>query len=874
VVTTFRRVRLAVLLVLWPLAVAGQGPASSYDTPLPADLSSGPDLCAHAPCAEVLPKAERFSPRMGRPSYVEGYGRDGENGEALVGYVFLSTDIVDIPAYSGKPVVTLIGMDRTGTIVGTKILRHSEPILLVGIPETHLTRFVNQFVGKRAWDRVEIGRATAGGAAIGIDGISGATVTVIAANQVVMRSAHQVARQVGLVTAEPKAPAVFTGDAPLQDWPGLVRDGSVQRLQVRAADVGATDARDPLIDMHFGYLNAPVVGRSVLGEAAWSRLMARLGPHDHAIFVIGSGRESFKGSGFARGGIFDRVQVAQDVDTFTFRDTDYLNLYGIEAAGAPAFTESAIFIIRGESFSAAYPWSLIYLANTIDRATGARTFINFDREYWLHDRHLQGGRPRIATPQAVWVRIWSMRALEIALFTMLLVGVAVAHTFRDRLTRASSRRNTWPVEGVKYAAWIVSVGFVGFYLMAQPSITQVLTWFHALLFQWNWQLFLSEPFVFLFWVFIVVTVFVWGRGLFCGWLCPFGALTEMLHKLGSAIGLARVQFKLPALWHDRLKWVKYGVFGGLLGVSLVSMELAETLAEIEPFKTTFLIGLWNRSWPFVAFAGGLLGLSMLIERPFCKYLCPLGASLAMPSTFRWLGLKRKPACNSCSACAVRCGSQAIDRDGRIDHRECLLCLECMVLYTDDHSCPPLAQERKRREKAGLPATAIGADGYFVPLVMAAGGEAAVWPSRPKSTVDPRMQTDPVVPAWAAQPWTLRALGAEVWHHVWPVGPTTPGRRQWLYAVSAVMLSGTALVVGLAVAGRVAPVSIVGAVVGLSAWEAWVRRTSLPIVKEGPWWRQRYRSATWMDVLSYVGFKNLLIGATLFIVLKASGLLVL
>jgi NosR/NirI family nitrous oxide reductase transcriptional regulator len=54
----------------------------------------------------------------------------------------------------------------------------------------------------------------------------------------------------------------------------------------------------------------------------------------------------------------------------------------------------------------------------------------------------------------------------------------------------------------------------------------------------------------------------------------------------------------------------------------------------------------------------------------------------------------------------------------------------------------------------------------------------------------------------------------------------------------------------------------------------VRRTSLPIVKEGPWWRQRYRSATWMDILSYVGFKNLLIGSTLFVLLKAFGLLAL
>jgi NosR/NirI family nitrous oxide reductase transcriptional regulator len=40
----------------------------------------------------------------------------------------------------------------------------------------------------------------------------------------------------------------------------------------------------------------------------------------------------------------------------------------------------------------------------------------------------------------------------------------------------------------------------------------------------------------------------------------------------------------------------------------------------------------------------------------------------------------------------------------------------MILYTDDHACPPLAQERKRRERDGLLITPIGADGYFIPIV--------------------------------------------------------------------------------------------------------------------------------------------------------------
>ncbi|ANQ86271.1 transcriptional activator [Azoarcus olearius] len=701
---------LAICVLAAPLARA-----DAYDAKLPAELNTAPRLCDYAPCAEVLPGASAFSERKGRPFYVEGYAEEG--GERrLVGYVMLSTDITDIPAYSGKPVVTLIGMDAAGRFTGSRILKHSEPILLLGIPESALVRFNQQYLGKFVGDNIEIGQSRPEEEIIGLDAISGATVTVIAQNQVMMTSGAAVARQVGILerTVRPQARFRETGARP--DWAALVQEGSVKKLTVKPEQVGLARGDEPFIELWFGHLNQPDVGRALLGDAGWNNLMAQLKPGEQAIFVIRSaGKESFKGSGFVRGGLYDRVQVRQGQDAFTFRDLDYLNLYGLAAPGAPAFNESAIFIIRSDAFSAAYPWKFIFLGNRVDRETGARSFANFDSEYWLPAHYLEGGRPEVKKPAPPWLRVWQTRTVEIVAFVALLLAVGVVYAQRDRLTRASTRTNKWPVNAFKYTAWVISIGFVGFHLMAQPSITQVLTWFHALLFQWQWELFLTDPFIFLFWIFIIVTVFLWGRGLFCGWLCPFGSLSELLYKVGGAVGLKRFQFKLPKRWHHRLKWVKYGVFAGLLAVSVFSMQQAEMLAEVEPFKTTFLVGLLNRSWPYTLFAAGLLGLSIFTERPFCKYLCPLGASLAMPTTFRWFGLKRKQECTSCKACAVGCGSQAIDDDGRIDQRECLHCLDCMVLYTDDHACPPLVHERKRRSKAGLAITPIGADGYYIPI---------------------------------------------------------------------------------------------------------------------------------------------------------------
>lgn len=703
-------VLMAVLLALFSVPRAAL--ASMYDTVLSEELLHGPDLCAHAPCTDVMPAAQEFSKRKGMPAYVEAYAND--NGrKRVVGYVFLSTDIVDIPAYSGKPIITLIGMDTRGVITGVRILKHSEPILLAGIPESVLVTFIRQYHGKRAGTKLEIGQGRSG--VTGLDGISGATVTAIAENQVISRSAYDIARQVGIIKAEPRPPARFTKRDEKRDWAGMVEEGSIVRLQVDARDAGGIEDGRPYIDMYFGYLNVPSVGKSILGEQGYTRLMQDLKPHEHAIFIVANGQSSFKGSGFVRGGIYDRIQVRQDPASFTFRDTDYLNLYQMHAAGAPAFKESAIFILRSADFNPAWPWDLSFLANKVDAQKGTKVFAHFDREYWLPARYLEGGRPHVERPEAAWKAIWNARWLEIGVFVLILAATALIYSQRDRLVRKSRRKHKPWISIPRTLLWIASVGFIGFTLKAQPSITQVMTWFHSLIHQWKWELFLSDPFIFIFWWFIILTTLIWGRGLFCGWICPFGSLQHLAFKAGQWLGLKRFQKLLPKKLHDKLKWVKYAIFAVLVLVSFHSMELAETLAEIEPFKTAFLVGVWNRSWPFALFAGVILAISILSERPYCKYICPLGAGLAIPGKFRLFGLKRKSECQTCNACAAGCGSHAIDATGNIDQKECLLCLDCMVMYYDDHACPPLVRERKSRERHGLPLTPIDGKGYFIPL---------------------------------------------------------------------------------------------------------------------------------------------------------------
>lgn len=708
------KMKVSFWIVALVLLFAGMPPAfaSIYEQELPDQLFSQPEMCKWTDCAGVLPGATEFSARKGNPPYVEAYANDGRT-RVLQGYVFLSTDIVDIQGYSGKPIVTLIGMDTKGVITGVRVLKHSEPILLVGIPESKLLTFLHQYVSRFAGARFEIGHSDAGSTSL--DAISGATVTAIAENQLISRCAVAVASQVGIVkeTILPQArllPAVAR-----YGWQALVDMGAVQHLAVHASDVGAADTGSPYLDLYYGYLNAPAIGRSILGDYDYAQLMSRLKSGEQALFVVANGTESFKGSGFVRGGIYDRIQVRQGINAFTFKDSDYLNLYSLQASGAPSFNETGIFIVRSMKFSAAYPWKFVFLGHKIDKETGAKNFSAFNSPYWLPARFLQGGHPHVDEETPAWQNAWRAKRLQIGLFIGWAAAVMLFFATRDRWVRKAKRADKRWVSWPKTASWLIAIGFAGWYELAQPSITQVLTFVHSLFGGWNLGLFLSDPFIFVFWIVIAVTVFVWGRGLFCGWMCPFGSMSELLYKIARATGLKKLQRKLPMRLHNTLRKLKYVVFAVLLAVSFFSMPWAEKLAEIEPFKTTFLVGVMNRSWPFVLFWAIVVGASIFIERPFCKYLCPLGASLALPGRLRFLKLRRKPECTTCHACAAGCGSQAIDDAGRIDQMECMLCLDCMVLYYDEHTCPPLSKERKRREKQGLPLTPVGKDGHYIPI---------------------------------------------------------------------------------------------------------------------------------------------------------------
>ncbi len=666
--------------------------------------------------ADLNPSADRYGkPRSDLPAVPLLKGGD------TVGWAFLTSDFVSTTGYSGKPIHTVVGIDGDAVVTGLRLVEHAEPIVLIGIPERKIQALTQRYVGLDL--KVE---AEKEGSGHELEIISGATVTIIVIDDSIVRAGLKVARALGLGGLAPKAPPagpVYEIDTSLQDvrsWMDLSGDGAVRRLtldigQVNQAfrDIGdeAAAARpepgaatETFIDMQAALVSVPAIGLSLLGEAEYGNLTSELAAGEHAILVAGRGRYSFKGSGYVRGGLFDRIQVVQGDLSVRFRDKQHRRLGQIAAAGAPSFNELDLFRIPADSgFDPTRPWRLQLL---VQRAVGPikKSFLTFDMAYRLPGTYLReiptaatsALAPGIDTDDeaaakaALWQRIWRDRAVDIAILVTALVVLTVFFFFQLPLTR-----NETYVFWFRIGFMVFTLGWLGWYANAQLSVVNVLALANALANEFSWDAFLIDPLVFILWFSLAASLIFWGRGVFCGWLCPFGALQELLNR---AAKLCRIpQWTVPWALHERLWPIKYMIFLALFGLSLYSLPLAERFAEVEPFKTAIILK-FQRAWPFVAFVAVLLIAGLFVERFYCRYLCPLGAALAIPAkmrVFEWMNRYRECG-NPCQRCSAECMVQAIHPDGRISPNECLYCMHCQVLYQHDQKCPVCIKKRKRR----------------------------------------------------------------------------------------------------------------------------------------------------------------------------------
>ena len=697
-------------------------------------LSSSGSRAAEAPsltlARDVFPGAEGVGAFAGEPPAAEVL-----IGGRLAGYLLSTRAVLDSVGYSGRPFDVVVGLDLEGRITGAKLMEHNEPVLVVGVAPADLDAFIAQFRGLPVEATTHL-RDSSGEA--GVDVISRATVSSVLFADAILRAARTVAISRGIVEPPARTAGLDLDRFEKMDWAELNEAGLVSRLLLTNGDIaralvergrpqptgpGFDDPNATFVDLLVTLATPAMVGRNLLGEAHYLALSHALEPGDQAIIVLANGRYSVKGTGFVKSGFFDRLQVLQGGKVIRLEAEGHTRIDELEIEGAPDFREMGWFVLPAATgFDPLQPWSLRLI---VEQKTSAgevlldfvlpvtaptalvETPVEKEPEGWLASLIDAAGEPdgSLVVSPGLWLEVWTARSLDIGLLVLLLLVLSVALVFQDALVKRIAFYRRFRV-----AFLAVTLVWLGFVMGAQLSVVNILTFFNSLLTGFSWQVFLMEPLIFILWCYVALALLFLGRGVFCGWLCPFGALQELTNKLARLLRVP--QLSLPFALHEKLWPTKYIIFLGLLALSLHAMSAATLAAEVEPFKTAIILR-FLRDWPFVVYALLLLGAGLFIERFFCRYVCPLGAALAIParlSTFRWL--KRRPHCGrECRIGEIRCPVQAIHPSGEINPNECIYCLDCQEHYHDVYTCPPLIKSRRRREaSAALHAPATAGDG--------------------------------------------------------------------------------------------------------------------------------------------------------------------
>lgn len=625
----------------------------------------------------------------------------------LVGYVFESIDLAPIPGFAGVPLNLMVAIDPKGVFLGVQVLSQHEPVFLDGLGEAPLLQFVQQYKNLSLKQNISIGQGAHGAARndaanARIDGVSKATASVRIINQSVLAAALKVSRKkLGFGAArDPDQIAQVRSDifAP-RTWQQLCDDGLVQHLRVSnrmveklfadsaGAGLDSTALSQPdelFIDLYLAYVSVPSIGRNLLNEAGWRKLQGRLEAGDHALLVMSSGRYSITGEDFVPGSVPERLLLRQEKLPIDMRDLDLdLRL----AQGVPAF--DSVTVLRVIAQAGLDPAGALDFALPITRSKGIVYPERITRELPVSYRLPTDLLIPAQASSKSWQGIWRARQYELAVLVAGLLMLAGALLQQRRLA-SDGRRFAW----LRRIYLLYTVGFIGYYAQGQLSIVNLTGAIQALLAGRSLEFLLFDPMTVMLWGFVLLSLLLWGRGTFCGWLCPFGALQEFSHQLARLLRLP--QIRLRTRLDQQLKRIKYVLLALILGSACIANAWTDRLVELEPFKTAITLN-FVRSLPYVLYAVALLMLSGVIYKFYCRYLCPFGGALALLGKVRWLSwIPRRSECGTpCQTCRHRCDYQAISPTGHVDYDECFQCMDCVVIYQSEQKCAPRMLELKR-----------------------------------------------------------------------------------------------------------------------------------------------------------------------------------
>ena len=639
----------------------------------------------------------------------------------VVAYAFESIDFAAIPGFSGTPFNLLVALNKDGSFMDVKVLSQHEPVFLDGLGPEPLFRFVEQYRKLSLKQSIKIGLGQGQGdransANVYIDGVAKATASVRILNQSLLAAALKVART-RMGYGEGSDPDLLARIRPevfeALDWRGLQQAGLLSHKTytnaaveaafkgsaVEGLDDAARTAPDaPFVDLYLAHLNVPSVGRNLLPAQTWDYLQQRLDPGDHALLVLTKGRYGMVSDDFQRGSVPDRLTLTQNQLPLEMRDLDLDTRLQL-----PEELQDAQWkVFRVISAAGLDPAQPLHLELLVSRSKGQFMPEVVNQRFGLNAQLPQKYVQLASADSKTWTLSWTSRWWELLLLLAALALLAWA-LGKPRWLSSSPQR----LQRFRTGYLLFTLGFIGWYAQGQLSIVNITAVLQAVVAGRSLAFFLYDPMTVLLWLFVAASFFFWGRGTFCGWLCPFGALQELLSKTTAALGLR--QLRVPTRLDQALKRLKYGVLALILVSACVSVGWADRLVEVEPFKTSITLN-FVRAWPFVLWAVATLLLSTVFYKGYCRYLCPLGAGMAVLGRLRrWDWIDRRSECGQpCQRCRSDCAYQAIEKTGRVDYDECFQCLDCVVIYDSPTLCVPLYNQARKATQRVIPIVNAGA----------------------------------------------------------------------------------------------------------------------------------------------------------------------
>jgi NosR/NirI family nitrous oxide reductase transcriptional regulator len=652
-----------------------------------------PDWLSDETIKRLFPEVIYTDPPSGDPPLI-----DVHSAGSQIGYVFSTAELTDVVGFSGAPFNFVVGLDLQGEIVGVVLVEHAEPIIGYSSLGAQLSHFIEQYAGLDLGGSVSIsGQGRTGD----IDGISSATVSARAFHHAIVQSTRMVARSHGLMAGTASTAMVDVWKFEPLSWSELIAAGAVEKIQIQSVSKASEDSPPDALDLYVAVLNPASIGRNLLGNMRYGGSVATHSPQDLIVLLMGKGAYSFVGTKVFDTGTFDRIRIEQGERTFALQRKlhHYKYLPFVSAEGAPKFDEIGLFRIPAQDgVDVLAPWKLVVTVEG-DGAGASAQAREVELTYNLPSRFiLPPAEPSaMASLEAPWRESWRAQTSGIIVLVCALLVLTALLVGMHRLSRHARAYQV-----VRIGFLLFTLVWIGWIAGGQLSIINVFAWLQGFVSGNGLTVLLGDPLLLVLMAFVVVSFVVWGRGVYCGWLCPFGALQELLAKLARVASVP--QWSLSYRAH-RLLWpLKYVSLAVVAVASLWGLQAMAVAAEIEPFKTVITLRM-ERAWPFMVYALVLLIVGLFVERAFCRFLCPLGAIMAIGGKLRrFMPLKRRPECGSpCQLCAKRCPIQAIEPSGAINMDECFYCLDCQVIHNDATVCPPLVNEAKRNRKIAVAA---------------------------------------------------------------------------------------------------------------------------------------------------------------------------